>query len=97
MAQETIKIILIAQNMELNKKLLLELGFIENTKNPKIAPYYMELGNDIVLEISTYPTNLLTLNIVLTDGTIIVTKASTLDDIITIGKLFKGCIIDTPY
>ena len=83
--------------MELNKKLLEEIGFKYNEEQWKdICPYYMELGGDIVLELSYYPNNVLTLNMQFRNGLTIVTNAKTLDDIIIIGKMFKDCIIDEP-
>ena len=81
--------------MNKDEKLLLDLGF--KKQDDPIAPYIMELGENIKLSLGTYPFNSKTLNMILPDGTIIVTNAKEIDDIIELGKMFKDCYVDLPY
>jgi hypothetical protein len=81
--------------MKKDEKLLLDLGFTK--QDDPIAPFIMELGNNISISVGTYPFNTTTLNMILPDGTIIITNAKTIDDIIELGKMFKDCSVDTPY
>jgi len=81
--------------MNKDEQLLPDLGF--KKQDDPIAPYVMELGENIKLSLGTYPFNSTTLNMILPDGTIIVTNAKEIDDIIELGKMFKDCHVDLPY